>query len=391
MRTGEVTLRKTFTFTAGSIIANSEDEASDDQKTFLLGTLEGDYYVISSDILGLRYDLRLFQDMPLSHKTFTAQRDISIFSKIDDLIEEPIIIGGEADGAVPLEEFEYLLKNFPTSTELTHYARSRVTRILKDYFNTMSDAQQRLNTYLERRQRRLFATAGETRQPQQNVREQLLAPYEVEKFEYIRNELKYMLQDANSYQEKDWQKIIVSFLLFIFPKYITALSNLQIKDFYTDPAKVKNRYIDITLVDAAGTIDVVEIKKPFPKCILSFGKYRDNYIPKNELAGAVMQVEKYLFHLSKWGHAGEKEILEKRKSELPDGFKIKISNPKGMVILGRNDDFAESQQRLDFEIIRRKYANLLDIITYDDLLHRLDNMITMLKRPATVGTQGAQP
>jgi hypothetical protein len=32
--------------------------------------------------------------MPLSHKTFIAERDISIFSKIDDLIDEAIIVSG---------------------------------------------------------------------------------------------------------------------------------------------------------------------------------------------------------------------------------------------------------------------------------------------------------
>ncbi|WP_251300665.1 DUF4263 domain-containing protein [Escherichia coli] len=28
-------------------------------------------------------------------------------------------------------------------------------------------------------------------------------------------------------------------------------------------------------------------------------------------------------------------------------------------------------QLLDFEIIKRKYANMIDILTYDDLLRRL--------------------
>ena len=45
-----------------------------------------------------------------------------------------------------------------------------------------------------------------------------------------------------------------------------------------------------------------------------------------------------------------------------------------MLILGRSKDF-DGQQKFDFEIIRRKYANIMDILTYDDLLARLNNII----------------
>ena len=91
----------------------------------------------------------------------------------------------------------------------------------------------------------------------------------------------------------------------MFPKYIAVLENLHVKDFKSDPAKAKNRYIDLTLVDVNGTIDIIEIKKPFSDCLLSRNKYRDSYTPRTELSGTVMQVEKYIFHLSKWGRAGE--------------------------------------------------------------------------------------
>jgi hypothetical protein len=92
-----------------------------------------------------------------------------------------------------------------------------------------------------------------------------------------------------------------------------------------------------------------------------------------------MQSEKYLFHLNKWGHAGEQEIYKKRKDELPSGIELKIANPKAIILLGRDNDF-EGQQHFDFEIIRRKYVNMLDIMTYDDLLRRVGNIIEMMKR-----------
>ena len=60
---------------------------------------------------------------------------------------------------------------------------------------------------------------------------------------------------------------------------------------------------------------------------------------------------------------------------------IHISNPKAIIIVGRDkidgSDMSPNQQ-LDFEIIKRKYAHMMDIITYDDLLRRLENTITAL-------------
>ncbi len=82
-----------------------------------------------------------------------------------------------------------------------------------------------------------------------------------------------------------------------------------------------------------------------------------------------MQVEKYLFHLNRWGKQGEKRLQNKFGSQLPEGLAIRIVNPGGMIIMGR--DTLSDPQRDDFEIIRRKYRSIIDIITYDDLLHRL--------------------
>ncbi|MCY4379636.1 MAG: DUF4263 domain-containing protein, partial [Candidatus Dadabacteria bacterium] len=278
----------------------------------------------------------------------------------------PIVIGGDSENAIPVEDFEELLRNFPTSTELTHYSGARITRVLKDYFGTISDAQKKLDDYLNKRKSIKLPSRVEF------VRE-----YEPLKFEYIREELSEMLKNADEYTEKDWQNLIVSFLLLIFPKYVAVLQKLRVKDSYSDPQKTKYREIDLTLVDANGSIDIVEIKKPFARCLLSTGKYRDNYTPKKELSGSVMQAEKYIFHLSKWGRDGELHIVQKRKSELPPDFEINITNPKAMILIGRDSDFT-GQQKFDFEIIKRKYANIIDIITYDDLLRRLDNIISMI-------------
>lgn len=369
---GEVTLRRTFTFTSSDLVF--QQEPSDDERVFLLGALEDGYYIISKDILGLKHDLRLEANIKIELKSFIAQRDISVFRKIDDLIDEPIVVGGNEESAVPLDDFELLLRTFPTITELAHYASTRIARVLKDYFGTISDAEEKLNQHLDRKQKL----------PAQS-RESIVSNFEVQKFEYVHSELESMLEVVDSYSEKDWQKKILALLLFVFPKYIAVLENVHIKDFYSNQSKASDRYIDLMLVDANGSIDIIEAKRPFTNALLSHHKYRDNHTPRKELAGSVMQAEKYLFHLSKWGRAGEQEIYDKRKSELPAGMELKITNPKAIILLGRDDDFV-GQQRFDFEIIRRKYANVLDIMTYDDLLRRVANIIEMMKRQSPSGS-----
>ena len=128
---GEVTLGRIFTFEVGAVLKDIDQHVfSEDRRTFLLGVEDGVFYRVNRKILGLKHDLRISKKMEINVKTFVAHRGISIFRKIDDLIDEPIVIGGDSDNAISVEDFKELLQNFPTSTELTYYAQARITRIL---------------------------------------------------------------------------------------------------------------------------------------------------------------------------------------------------------------------------------------------------------------------
>ncbi|MHB8279721.1 MAG: Shedu immune nuclease family protein, partial [Candidatus Humimicrobiaceae bacterium] len=151
--------------------------------------------------------------------------------------------------------------------------------------------------------------------------------------------------------------------------YIAAFDEVTINDIYN-----KKRKLDFILVDSNGNIDVVEIKRPFNKSIVSQNKYRDNYIPLRELSGSVMQIEKYVFYLNKWGIKGEEILTKKFKNDLPKNFRIKIINPGGLIIMGRENDLT-NEQLADFEVIKRKYINIIDIITYDELILRIEKLI----------------
>ena len=139
----------------------------------------------------------------------------------------------------------------------------------------------------------------------------------------------------------------------------------------------KKREVDFLLVDASGNADVLEIKKAFDKRnLLMRVPYRDNKVPVRELSGGIMQIEKYIHLLLNWGREGEAALTRNHSDLLPDGLAIRFVNPRGILLMG-NCEFDETEQR-DFDLIRLQYSHVADIITYPDLLHRLERMIEAL-------------
>jgi len=341
---------------------------------FQFGVFDGDYVKIPARIIEMKNDLYISRDIALKRSIFAAERNISIFGRLSKLLDhpDPIVIGGGRPSAIPRSVFEELLKKFPNTHELNRYADARVQTILSMYLDGMKDARGRYESYLNKKMS-LTNIA--------KIDMDALKKLEIEKYILIRDLIQDALNTKRDWSESEWQQLMLSFLLLLFPKYIKVLENITIHDYYSDPTKKTDRYVDIALVDANGNLDIIEVKKPFDDKILRKSLYRGNSIPTSELSGGIMQAEKYLFHLSKWGVKGESTLTAKHASELPAGMRIRISNPKAIIIVGR-DHIAGSNmtgsQLLDFEIIKRKYANMMDIITYDDLLRRLNNTIAAL-------------
>lgn len=113
--------------------------------------------------------------------------------------------------------------------------------------------------------------------------------------------------------------------------------------------------VDIGLIDTSGYIDIIEIKKPTLESMVTSGKYRNNHAPIRELSSTIMQIEKYLYHLNRWGDVGEKRINDKFTSSLPSGMKISVINSSRIIIIMGRDYNLSTRQKLDFEIIKRKY------------------------------------
>ena len=356
----EATIRRVFRVTPElwcNVPPDDEEEMSDEFEPleFKIGKAKGNYFQLDKDVLGIDYDLFISREIQLEQRHFIAKRDISIFGRLEKFNVSPIYIGGEHEDAIPEESFKQLVADFPTSTEVTKYAAARIDSILGEYLNAPKDFQADFEKY--RNKRRSFTDTL----PRTD-----LAPYESDKFSALHQKLTEMLEQQSDYSEHQWQEEILEIILLLFPRYIKAFREGPVRDSWVK----KRRNVDFLLLDATGYIDVIEIKKPSFGDLITVRAGRGNFVPKKALSEAVMQVEKYLFHFNRWGQAGEKELNEKYKQYLPSETEVKIVNPNGMIIMGREQDFTP-EQRDDFEVIRRKYRNVLDIITYDDLLRRL--------------------
>jgi hypothetical protein len=383
---GKVRISRVFTFERGDLFEEPDEahEGMDEfEYVFRLATRDVGYFRIPGRVFEIPNDVLIADSgIKIERKLFVAERNVSIFGHLADVVgtEEAIVVGGDRPDGIPVEVFSELLSKFPNTIELNRYANARVANIVGGYFDGMRDFRTQYEAYLSRRKSVPAAALG-------TFRPKELLEAEISKFILVRDTISEWLASSKARTEKEWQRLILQFILLIFPKYVAVLENVQLEDRYSKPGATTDRYIDIVLVDASGNLDVIEIKRPFDDILLARTRYRDNFVPTKELSGTIMQAEKYLFHLSKWGVAGEAKLTKAHREQLPPGMSIRVTNPKAMLILGRDrkpdgSSALDAGQMFDLEVIKRKYANMIDIITYDDLLRRLDNIIASLRRRA---------
>ena len=89
-----------------------------------------------------------------------------------------------------------------------------------------------------------------------------------------------------------------------------------------------------------------------------------------------MQLQNYLISLTKTPNALLQQEKFKSNSKIPNDFQLKATSPKGYIVYGRDKQLEGNQKMMtDFQIVRNMYSNVIDIITYDDLIRRLENML----------------
>ena len=366
----EYAFQKTFTFSKEDLLEELPEKSDEfnpfhkpEPIDFLFASLNDEYYHVKKGILTNRFEVYIFKGLDVTIDLFVAESDISIYKKMEGVISEDIYIGGSNPKAIQEGSFIELINQFPNAYEKKLYADAKISSLVKEFFSSTKDIEKRFQNYLNKKEsvrgENLLKTFQET---------------EVIKYTTIYEKLLSMLDRENSYSEIQWQKEILQIILLLYPKYISVFTEVPI-----NADDVKEKYLDFLLVDANGHIDIIEIKKPFDNSIVTSGLYRDNHIPLRELSGTVMQIEKYIYYLNRWSVRGEKYLTEKYKSELPHGFEINITNPSALIIMGREKGLTVAQKK-DFEVVKRKYKNVVDIITYDNLLHRLKFTIEQIKK-----------
>lgn len=376
---GEIfTLKRIFEFVKEDAL-----ETGESSYTFKIAELVEDYYKVASCILqDSTYTVYIQKDFSVDHKTFFAingHKYYSVLKMLVDYVKKNVWIGGKKENALSEKVFEEFLRNIPNDCEMNRYFDAKITGILKDIFCEIDDNEYKFIKYVETKRENLRAALN---QKEQKEFDKTIYDVEARKYKLIKDKIELWLNESEeSHIEKDWQELVNEIILILYPKYVAVFREAPIEDPYkqTSAGHDTTRFLDYLLLDADGNCDIAEIKSPFEKCILSEQKYRDNYIPKRELSGAIMQVEKYVFYMNKKGFEAEKKLNNKYAKELPEKMEIKVTNPRGIIILGRSNGFNEDQKR-DFEIIKRKYNHIVDILSYDDLLNRLDRIIKKFEK-----------
>lgn len=379
---------KVFTVTEGEIVNEVEDLGGEAE--FPIGEKEGEYFKISPLTLSTQKPVFIHEDIvedlepedfyvrqPYFERTAgngssigsQNERFIPIFPVLGKMFDETLHIGGEAEDSIPFEVFKKAISVLPDRKEVRRYLDARIVHILGEYVVPERDYDADRERLIAHREAQLIGAV------QQKTLFQETKELKKEIFQVAYNELNKMLNDnPETHSESEWQDKILDIILLLYPKYVHKEKSVKI-------AKDQGYgLVDIMLFDAEGFVDLIEVKKPQVNGVgvLRKALYRKNYVPSRELSGAIMQIEKYSFWLSRWGKKGEKEIQHKYSTVIPDGMKIKIANPTGIIIFGRDGNFNDEEKQ-DFEVIKRQYKHIVDVLTYDDLLRRIANIIKILE------------
>jgi hypothetical protein len=358
---------------------------------FYIGTLQNDYYKIDKFFLKTNYNVYLYKKMNIKQKLFLASYNISILYKISEMIQGDIYIGGEKEDAsilyIPEDDFLELIKHFPNHTELKKYTKMRIERFILDYIHLPKDYEQEYLKYINKKNMVL-------KNSNDSFSTEILPDLtsnEYQKYVVLRNKLQEMYQNKEIYSEKDWQTAICKMFTLLFPKYIFIVPEQCIGQ-----SRKKERRVDFLLIDAQGYIDIVEIKNLYRHDLIKKSTYRDNYIPSSELSGTVMQVNKYIEILTMADKDQRDKIFSKikkhlikvmpNKKDFIENFVFSIQSPMGYVIMGDDTEFNQNMdKRNDFELLKKQYKNIIEIITYTDLIKRLDTLINIFSPAQSIG------
>jgi hypothetical protein len=166
-----------------------------------------------------------------------------------------------------------------------------------------------------------------------------------------------------SHGESWWQNFIKSNILIIQQGYINSLEKINISIGNT-------KFPDFSLITHDNYLDILEIKKPSTD-LLKYDQSRNNYFWDSEMSKAIIQVENYIANISKHADNIRSYLLDNKK------INLQVLRPRGIILAGDYDVFDSQKEKDDFRLLSQSLKNIT-ILTYSELLVRLENYIEIL-------------
>lgn len=376
-------LKNTYRLSKDKILDLHEiDEDLDEEENiaFQIGVERNNYFALDKEIFGIDIDIYIEKSIHITPNFFTANKNISIISKLEDVVKEQIYLVSDENynvnedntNKIPLSAYKNLLTNFPNNTELIKYSHMRIATALSEYFDNVDIYKTKYENYLNKKN-----SSSTNNKFSKNI-----SLLKLNMLTSSQEELTKMLKTYKSFNEKAWQNKIKNILCVLFPKYLYAIREVNFGEIHG-----YDKHPDFTLIDSNGYIDIMEIKKPEDAQIIRNCKNRNNYVPQKIFTDVVVQTTKYINALNQNHDKSKINIIKKLKEDHPDTTlstsDIFINNPKGLILLGRSNKLTK-EQKDDFELIRRQYKDIVEIMTYDDLLNRINNLVEKLKQDVEV-------
>lgn len=126
-------------------------DLDDPWMAFKIGSRDGDYFHLNPAVLDIDVPVFLSKDAPFTWRWFSTDSPVSILAVIADLKPSRIVIGGSEPDAIPVSEYQKLIKQFPTPYEIRRYVQARVSTVVRQYSDAKIDAEAKLNAYVNKR------------------------------------------------------------------------------------------------------------------------------------------------------------------------------------------------------------------------------------------------
>lgn len=344
-----------------------EDEMGE-HVIFKIGDYENGLYVIKPPVLSDQYTLSIREGSRIDQSYFKDYCMPDAMHTVFEVLKRDIIIGNE-EGDLSPELLKSAMSKYPNRTEYAHYKRLRAAEILSAELELPKDYRSAYVRYVEKhRNGKIIDDFPD------------MHTFDLQKYTFLYEEMKEMLNNAENYEETDWQERIMKIVKLLYPQYAFVTREAKLTEMYG-----KGKRVDFVAVNSSGYIDIIEIKDPKISLLATYNKDlikdRNNYVPSRYLGNVVAQVENYIYGLNMDSSSAVDKIKERFSRSggpLPDTLKLKVLNPRGFVIMGRSDT-KDDEILNSIELLRRQYSHIVDIITYDDLIERLQNVIESLK------------